>query len=522
MKEGNVGRRQHRTDLRHDPAGRRAGSRHRADARREGRDRRAARPAERRHPGGRLPGLVGRRVRRGGRDRIQRARPGDRGARAHHRGRRPPRRRGAERAPTAWRIHTFISTSQIHMEDMLRMSHQPGAGRDPRQREARRQLHRRRRVLGAGRHPDRARLPARVLPRGGGVRGDDDQRPRHGGVRHADRVRRAGARRPRGHARRRRHLDALPQRPGPGRRELPGRDRERRPAGGGRRERHRRAGGELRARGDRHDRPHARAGARRDARPEHQGDHPDLAAGLDDHRLQRPAEQVRGGRQRVRARERHPPARRAQQPGDVRDHGPGRGRPGGQPPGPGQAQRAARVRRRAREDGSQHRLGTPGPGVRALQGPGRPEDRDHRSGPRGDRRRGARLGRGGRSRARVAPGRRRHAPLAERHGPAPARRRGDRGVGVRRRHDRRRVRGDPARGRGRGASHPVQRVVGDRWVRRVGRRRGPARGGRSARDRSRRVRGRRGGQRARVPGGDQPGPPGLWRAGGGRGRRSRR
>ena len=27
--------------------------------------------------------------------------------------------KGAER----WRIHVFISTSQIHMEDMLRMSH---------------------------------------------------------------------------------------------------------------------------------------------------------------------------------------------------------------------------------------------------------------------------------------------------------------------------------------------------------------------------------------------------------------
>ena len=43
------------------------------------------------------------------------------------------------------------------------------------------------------------------------------------------------------------------------------------------------------------------AGARRDARPQHQGDHPDVAARLDDDGLQRAAEQVGGGRQRVRA-----------------------------------------------------------------------------------------------------------------------------------------------------------------------------------------------------------------------------
>ena len=426
-------------------------------------------------------------------------------------------RRAAEALKGAedWRIHTFISTSQIHMEDMLRMSHRQVLGRDPRQREARRQLHRRRRVLGAGRDPDRAGLPARVLPRGGGVRRDHDQRARHGGLRHADGVRRAGARDPRGDARRRRHLHALPQRSGAGGRELAGRDRERRPAGGGRGERHRRAGGELRARGDRHDRPHARAGARCDARPEHEGDHPDVAARLDDDRLQRAAEQVGRGRQRVRARERHPSARCAQQPRHVRDHGPARRRPGGQPPGPGQAQRPARVRRRPGEDRAHRGRGAPGPGVRAVQGPGRPEDPDHRSGPRGDRRRGARFGRGGRSRARVAPGRRRHAPLPERDGPAPARRRGDRGVGVRRRHDRRRVRRDPARGRRRGPPHPVQRVVGDRRVGRVGRRRRPARRRRAARHRPRGIGGRGRGERAGVPGGDQP------RVAGGRLRRSR-
>ena len=228
--------------------------------------------------------------------------------------------------------------------------------------------------------------------------------------------------RPRGDARRRRHLHALPQRSGAGGRELAGRDRERRPAGRGRGERHRRARGQLLARGDRHDRPHARAGARRDARPEHQGDHPDVAARVDDDRLQRAAEQVGRGRQRVRARERHPPARRAQQPRRPTRSWT-RSTIGLEGNRWSWASTAAGTRSSTpwTKIGLDRGRGAPGPGVRAVQGPGRPEDPDHRSGPRGDRRRGAWRGRGGRSRARVAPGRRRHAPLAERHGPAPAR-----------------------------------------------------------------------------------------------------
>ena len=86
-----------------------------------------------------------------------------------------------------------------------------------------------------------------------------------------------------------------------------------------------------------------------------QGDRAHLAAGEHDHRLQRAAEQGRRGLQRVRARERHPSARRAQQPRDLRDHGPGRDRPGGQPARAGQALRPPRVRRRAGQAG--HRAG---------------------------------------------------------------------------------------------------------------------------------------------------------------------
>ena len=56
------------------------------------------------------------------------------------------------------------------------------------------------------------------------------------------------------------------------------------------------------------------------------------------------------GLQRVRARERHPPARRAHQPRDLRDHGPGRDRAGGQRARPGQALGPPRVHRRARQD----------------------------------------------------------------------------------------------------------------------------------------------------------------------------
>ena len=69
--------------------------------------------------------------------------------------------------------------------------------------------------------------------------------------------------------------------------------------------------------------------------------------------LRRPAEQGRGRVVGVRARERDPPARRALEPRDLRDHGPARDRPGGQPAGPGQALGAARVRRtRSRRSGS--------------------------------------------------------------------------------------------------------------------------------------------------------------------------
>ena len=127
------------------------------------------------------------------------------------------------------------------------------------------------------------------------------------------------------------------------------------------------------------------------------------------------------GRQRVRARERYPPARRALQPSDLRDHGPARDRPGGQLARPRQAQRPTRVRRRVGED-------------RAVQIDAEHLDRAFaRFKELADRKiqltdRTSRLSwarsaapQRRRSRPRVAPGRRRDAPLAECDGPAPSR-----------------------------------------------------------------------------------------------------
>ena len=89
--------------------------------------------------------------------------------------------KGAER----WRIHTFISTSDIQMGAMLKMSNDQVLARDRGEREAREDLHGGRGVLGAGRHEDRPRLPARVLPPRRAMRRDDDQRARHGRLRDA-------------------------------------------------------------------------------------------------------------------------------------------------------------------------------------------------------------------------------------------------------------------------------------------------------------------------------------------------
>ena len=112
----------------------------------------------------------------------------------------------------------------------------------------------------------------------------------------------------------------------------------------------------------------------------------------------------------------------------------------------GQALRPARVRRHAREDGHPRAGRRAQRRVRALQGARRQEGRDHRSRPRGDRRRGARhrhgppLQRATSSSCTAAP---RRKPTRARR--ARSRRRQGRGDRQRRRHDRRRDRGDLAK-----------------------------------------------------------------------------
>ena len=107
------------------------------------------------------------------------------------------------------------------------------------------------------------------------------------------------------------------------------------------------------------------------------------------------------------------------------------------------------------------------PGVHPVQGPGRPQDADHRSGPRGDRRRGARRHRRGRARHGVAPGGRRHAPAAAGHGAAAPRRGGDRGIRDGRRPDRRRDGRDPTGRRRRGSTRELPRLERHRRHRRA-------------------------------------------------------
>ncbi len=74
----------------------------------------------------------------------------------------------------------------------------------------------------------------------------------------------------------------------------------------------------------RHRRAHGGAGAH-------------LRAAQRDHRRAGAAQQGGGGHERLRPRGRHPPARRAGQPADLRDHDPGRRRRGPAAPGAGQA-----------------------------------------------------------------------------------------------------------------------------------------------------------------------------------------
>ena len=149
------------------------------------------------------------------------------------------------------RIHVFLATSAIHREFKL----QDGQGGDRRaggrRREAGQRLLRRRRVLARRRRPHRARLSLPGRRGGDRRRRDDGQHSRHGRLRHAGALRRASSRtldEPRAEHRQGGDQRPLPQRPGPGRGQQPGRRRERRRADRMHDQRHRRAGRQLLAR----------------------------------------------------------------------------------------------------------------------------------------------------------------------------------------------------------------------------------------------------------------------------------
>ena len=192
------------------------------------------------------------------------------------------------------RIHTFISTSAVHMKyqikktpdevladtrAMVSLSARPGRhaprGRPRVQRHGREPL--RPRVPGAGARPRRA------------VRRDHHQRARHGGLRAAARVRRLHPRAvPAGAlAARRARERALPQRPRAGHGQLAGRGARRRHAGRVRRQRHRRARRQRLARRGGHGDPHARRVLRQRDRRGHQGDRPHQPPGELADRLRR-------------------------------------------------------------------------------------------------------------------------------------------------------------------------------------------------------------------------------------------
>ena len=128
------------------------------------------------------------------------------------------------------------------------------------------------------------------------------------------------------------------------------------------------------------------------ARHRHDADRAGLAPGRADHRLRRAAEQGGGRRQRLRARLRHPPGRRAEGARHLRDHARRGRRLGRQQDRAGQALGPQRLQ--AAPAGARHRAGVRGRRqrrVRALQGAGRPQERDlrrghHRAGERRERR----------------------------------------------------------------------------------------------------------------------------------------
>ena len=276
-------------------------------------------------------------------------------------------------------------------------------------------------------------------------------------------------------------LGALPRRPRAGGGQLVRRRAGRRAPGRVRDQRHRRARGQRVARGDRDAPAHAPGRRRAEHRRRHPRDRALEPPRQPPDRLSRAAQQGDRRAQRLRPRVGHPPGRDPQGALDLRDHGRHHGRAGRQPARAGQALRPPRAARGAggaglsgRRPGPQHRL-------QALQGAGGQEEAGHRDGPRGARHRRAARG-ARRLHAGVVRRRGLLAPPAARHRRrAHARRRRGPGLVHRRRPDRR---GLPRHQRRDRARRPPARVP---------RRRGHRRPGRARRGLGRR---RAGGQRA--------------------------
>ena len=206
-------------------------------------------------------------------------------------------------------------------------------------------------------------------------------------------------------------LRALPRRPRPGRRQL-----VRRPGGGCRQ-----VECAINGIGERAGNAsleeivmllaHARVDRRSVDRRSDRGDRAHQPARVPPDRLPSAAEQGDRRPQRVRARGGHPPGRRAEGAHHLRDHGRHHDRPGDEldrarqalrPPRPAKGPGGARLRCRGRR--TEH-------GVQALQGGRRPQEDSHRARPGGDRlRRDAPVGQ--HARARVVRHRGRLRPLA--------------------------------------------------------------------------------------------------------------
>ena len=151
------------------------------------------------------------------------------------------------------RIHTFLSTSPVHMKYKLQKEPQEVYEMVIASGHPRAQLHRRRGMVERGRHPHRARLPLPLRRSRDQCRRHHHQHPRHRRLHGAGRVFRAHQDDARARAERRQGalLRALPRRSRHGGGELARRRARRHPPDRMHHQRHRRARRQRRARGGR-------------------------------------------------------------------------------------------------------------------------------------------------------------------------------------------------------------------------------------------------------------------------------